>query len=361
MKKMSRALFVVIIVALTPSWLSVARAHPVEVTAISIEGDAAIRVATSTPEAMVQIVAGTDGLYRRAPGEDWVQTGDAPGAGDIIFAAGEPDLALTGDHAPCLRGGESTELMRTEDGGATWNVVEGVADVRPLAIWSDTGVALGSSCAGFMLSTDRGLTWSETEGAEPGFEITAFTVVSEPSGSDGPVVLFGETSEGGSSRLRQMDLGDPAAPVVSDGLRDYYALAGLAASGDTFVMAELDGVWISTDTGATWNRSAEGLEDVVLEGDPAQVGLPADVDINQYGLYSVAFLPTADRGLIVGSANGLYMTEALDGAWTRIDGVAGQVDRVVIADGDGRVLAVVDDAVFDVALEPASQSARAQT
>lgn len=358
MKEISRAMIVAMLVAALPAWLPSASAHQSEVTAVSIEGDAAARIAVSTPDAAVQIVAGADGLYRRESGEEWVRTGDAPDAGTIVFAAGDPDLALNGDHAPCLRGGETTPLSRTEDGGATWTVVEGVADVRPLAIWAVTGVALGSSCSGFMLSTDSGLTWSGIDAVEPGFEVTAFTVVPEPFGSEGPVVLFGETSEGGSSRLRQLDLADPAAPVVSEGLRDYYALAGLAASGDTFVIAAMDGVWISIDAGSTWNRSAEGLEDVVLDEDPAQVGLPADVDINQVGLFSVAFLSGADNRLVVGSANGLYLTETLDGAWTKVQGIDGQVERVVVTDGDERLLIASSDSVCEVILEPPGQVSR---
>ena len=356
MKKTCQLIIVAMLIVAFPAGIPPAVAHPSGAMAVSIDGDAAVRVASSTPDASVQVVAGSDGLYRREPEGDWVRTGDAPGPGRIAFAAGDSDLALSGDHAPCLRGGVATDLMRTDDGGTTWAVVDGVQDVRPLAIWADTGVALGSSCGGFMLSTDNGLTWSEIDDAEPGFEITGFAVVAEPSGSEGPVVLFGETSEGGSSRLRQLDLGSPTAPIVTDGLRDYYGLAGLAGSGETYVIAAIDGVWISIDTGATWERRAEGLEDVVLEGDPAQVGLPADVQIDQVGLFSIAFLPGSDRGLAVGSANGLYLTEALEDAWTQVEGIDGRIDQVGVTDGDERLLIASGDTVSEVTLEPASGS-----
>lgn len=322
-------------------------------TVVSIDGDAAMRIATSMPDATVQIVAGDAGLYRRGAGEDWTRTGDAPSDnGAIVFAADDPDLALSGDHAPCLRGGDAIQLTRTADGGQTWTLVDGATDIRPLAVWAESGVAIGSSCSGFMLSTDRGMTWSGMNVVEPGFEITAFAVVAEPEGTDGPVVLFGETSEGGSSQFRTLNLAEPTAPVVSGALRDYYGVAGLCGSGALYVIAAIDGVWLSTDAGLTWTRTAEGLETVVLEDDPAQVGIPADVAMDQVGLLAIAFLPGNDGGLAVGSANGLLVSRAPGEAWTSAGEVKGRVDQVVASEGDNRLLLRSNDAVLETTLEP---------
>lgn len=349
MLKLSRILLGIMLVRLVMPGATVASASQAGPEALTIDGDTAVRIGASTPDATVQVVAGTDGVYRREAGGDWRRTGASPVAGRIVFAASEPDLALNGDHARCLRGGESTPLSRTEDGGATWTVVEGVTDVRPLAIWADTGVVLGSSCDGFLISLDRGLTWSPIDGAEPGFEITAFAVVAEPSGT--PVILFGETSEGGSSRLRRLDLADPGAPLVSGSLREYYGLAGLAASGDAYAIAAIDGVWISSNAGATWRRSAEGLEEVVLAEDPVEAGLPADVAMDEIGLFAIAFLAGPDDGLVVGTAKGVYARKSLDGAWHGVEGLQGRIDQVVITMGDDRLLLTSNDTVYEITLD----------
>lgn len=353
MPKLSRAILGTMLVALVSVGAPVPSASQSMSGALSIEGDAVERIGESTPDATAQVVAGADGVYRREVGGDWRRSGESPAAGRIVFAAGDPDLALNGDHAPCLRGGESTPLSRTEDGGATWTAVEGMADVRPLAIWSETGVALGSSCGGFMLSTDRGVTWSGFDAAEQGFEITAFAAVADGSGSEGATVLFGETSEGGSSRLRTLDLADPTAPIVSGGLRDYYGLGALAGSGDTFVLAAIDGVWISHDAGLAWERNANGLDDVVLDEDPAQVGLPADVIMDEVGLFSIAFVPGTADGLVVGTAIGVFRTEATDSAWSRLDRFDGPVDQVAARDGDERLLVASNERVVEIRLDGA--------
>lgn len=353
MPTLSRTILGVLLLATLTAAAPVVMVHQSGPEVLTIDGDTVVRIAESTPDATVQVVAGADGVYRREVGGDWRRTGESPAAGRIVFAAGNPDLALNGDHAPCLRGGESTPLSRTEDGGATWTAVEGVADIRPLAIWSETGVALGSSCGGFMLSTDSGLTWSGFDAAEQGFEITAFAVVADGSGSEGATVLFGETSEGGSSRLRTLDLADPTAPIVSEGLRDYYGLGALAGSGDTLVLAAIDGVWISQDAGLTWERNANGLDDVVVEEDPAQGGLPADVAIDEVGLFSIAFVPGTVDGLVVGTAIGVFRTDATASAWSRLDGFDGRVDQVAVRDGDERLLVASNERIFEIRLDSA--------
>ncbi len=348
---MNLTLLVVILAVANPGWRMSVMAHESEAAAVSIDGDTVTRIATSTPDATVQIVAGGDGLYRRGAGQSWARIGDAPTAGAIVFAAGAPDLLLSGDHPPCLRGGEGTGLTRSEDGGVSWTAVAGATDIRPLAIWSDTGVAIGSSCGGFMLSTDTGLTWTAIAVHEPGFEITAFTVVAAPKETQGPVILFGETSEGGSSRLRMLDLADPAAPVISDGVHDYYGLAGLAGSGDTFAVAAIDGVWLSTDAGVTWTRRADGLEAVVLEDDPAEVGLPADVALDEIGVFSIAFLSGSVARLAVGSAVGLYVLSMLDGEWMPAGEITARVDQVLVSEGDNRLLLRSHDTVLEMTLD----------
>ena len=325
-------------------------AQATQAAVVSIDGDVATRIATSTSDATVQVVTGSDGLYRRETGKEWIRTGTAPGDGAIVFAADDPNLMLSGDHPPCLRGGDATSLSRTEDGGESWTTLAGATGIRPLAVWADTGIAIGSSCAGFMLSTDTGQTWAAIEAAEPGFEITSSAVVAEPVGTDGPVVLFGETSDGGSSRLRVLDLADPDAPIASGVLRDYYGVAALAGRVDSIALAAIDGVWISADGGASWTRSAEGLEALVLAEDPSVSGLPAGVAMDQIGLFAVTFLPGTEGGLAVGSARGLYLSQPSDGAWAAAGDIAARVDQIGVSGGDNRFLVRSGDVVYEVTL-----------
>ncbi len=316
-----------------------------------IEGDAITRLATSSPEATSQVVAG-EGIYSREADGTWTRTGDSPDAGSIVVAADDPRLLLSGEHPPCLRGGATAPLQRSEDGGATWDTVSGVSELRPLAIWSESGIALGATCSGMMLSTDSGVTWSDLAGIEPGYEITAFaTVASEGSEeeSGGPAVLFGMTSEGGTSRLYRLDLHDPTAPELSEPLLEYWAVGGLAARGETYVLAAADGVWVSDNAGADWQRSAEGLEEVVLEEDPNQAGLPADVEPGSFGLLSVAFLTQDEDALVVGSADGLYSTESPDASWTLLGGTSGEIEQLSVVPDSGSILYAHDDTVFEIA------------
>jgi len=316
---------------------------------LTIDGDKVNRIAHSSPGSKSQIVLG-QGVYIREAGGDWTRTGTAPELGSVVFAADDTDLLLSGAHPPCLRGGASTALERSENGGESWEMVEGAEGVRPLVVWRESGIALGATCAGMMLSTDAGQTWANLAAIEPGYEITAFAAISADDGKDVPVVLFGMTSEGGTSRLYRLDLNDPLSPVLSEPLREYWAIGGIAARGDTYVLAAADGVWVSEDAGQSWNRSADGLEDVVLEGDPSKVGLPVDVQPETFGLYSVAFLEDDGPALATGSADGLYTAANLTGPWSLVDGTAHRIGHLSVIPGDTCLLYSVGDTVFEASL-----------
>lgn len=348
MNLLSRMLVLTALLVAAPLTATGASAQPSESpSALTIEGDAITRLASSSPEATSQVVVGR-GVHSREAGGDWSRTGDAPGSGAIVFAADDPGLLLNGDHAPCLRGGTAAPLERSEDGGATWEPVEGIEGLRPLVVWSDSGIALGATCSGMMLSTDAGKTWSALAGIEAGYEITAFASIASEDGSGGPSVLFGMTSEGGTSRLYRLDLSDPADPTLSEPLREYWAIAGIAARGDLYVLAAADGVWVSEDAGRSWERSADGLDDVTLEEDPSQAGLPADVEPGSFGLFAAAFLGADNDALVVGSANGMYTATSPAGPWAPLDGSTGEIRQIdALLDADP-VLFAADDSVFEV-------------
>jgi len=319
-------------------------AHPAGLT---IDGDVANRIAHSSPGATSQIVLGQS-VYIREAGAGWSRIGDAPGSGSVVFAADDTDLLLSGDHPPCLRGSASTALERSENGGKSWETIEGTEGVRPLVVWRESGIALGATCSGMMLSPDAGRTWARLAAIDPGYEITAFAAIATDDGKDVPLALFGMTSEGGTSRLYRLDLNDPASPVLSEPLREYWAIGGIAARGDTYVLAAADGVWVSDDAGRSWNRSADGLEDVVLEGDPGEVGLPVDIQPESFGLFAVAFLDDDGAALALGSANGLYTAARPSGPWSLVDGTTHRIDHLSIMPGDNHLLYSAEDQVLEV-------------
>ncbi len=295
-------------------------------TAIAVDGDALTRIVTTTRTDVPLMAAGTAGLYR-LDADSWSRIADAPPAGQIVSDGSDPGLLLAGDSASCMAGGPPVDLQRSGDGGHTWTVVSNAIGIRPLAIWNASALALGASCSGIHLSTDQGQTWAVMPGVDPGWDVTSFADVS--GAGEGPIVLVGLTGEGGTSSVHRIDLSDPAAPLVSGPLREYFGIGGLAGAGDTWLLAAMDGAWITTDAGVTWTRSSDGLEGIVLERDPLVDGLPQDLDPNQVGLYSALLLPGTSDGFVAGSADGLYMKPAGDSTWAKVDGTAGKIDQVV--------------------------------
>lgn len=319
---------------------------------IEFEGDRLTRIVSAPHEDRTLRVAGEDGLYEDT-GSGWSMVALAPPPGELVSGGAGSGLLLAGDHEPCGRGGSSLDLQRSADGGETWEAVAGAAGFRPLAIWPNQPLALASSCAGLHQSLDAGLTWEPVTGVEPGWEVTSFAAVPQADES-GPLVLVGLTGEGGTSYLRSVDFSDPSMPVVSSDLRTYYAIGGLAGVNNTYVLAAMDGVWVSEDAGTTWERSAEGLQNVVLERDPAEFGFPADLDPSAYGLTSVALFPGDAIDIIVGSVDGLYSRSAETGEWSHISGTSGRVTGMLVASDGSLILYETDEGVAQVAIRAGS-------
>jgi hypothetical protein len=218
--------------------------------------------------------------------------------------------------------------------------------VKPLAIASEAGLVGGASCQGFVISTDMGETWSVVDDDLLGLEVTAFSVAE----GEQHVVLVGLTGEGGTGRLYRVDLSNPAAPKVSEPLREYWGLGAVAGTGDTYYLATVAGLAVSTDAGLNWVVERTGLEDVTLALDPVTEGLPADYEQDTYGLFAIQLLDGTPA--LLGAQTGVF--ESSDGSSWKPLAVPGTpfTGFEPMPSGDG-VLAMGEDFVWVV--YPAAQ------
>ncbi|HEV2065560.1 MAG TPA: hypothetical protein VGR08_01905, partial [Thermomicrobiales bacterium] len=91
-----------------------------------------------------------------------------------------------------------------------------------------------------------------------------------------------------------------------------------------------------------------GLEDVVLEQDPNEAGLPVDVKPESFGLYAAAFLDDDGPAVAVGSADGLYAAARPSGRWSHVDGTAQRIRQLSVIPGSDRLLYATEDQVFEI-------------
>ena len=310
---------------------------------LEIEGDTVSRLVPTVSGAGALYVVGDEGLYRGdSAGANWELIGDAPPPGQVVAAADGSEVMLAGDTPVCGRGDGGTPLSRSSDGGATWEEVPDVADIEPLAIWGQDAFALGARCDGLHYSLDNGDSWSPVDGLDPGRIVTAFAVV---AGDEGRRVLVGTTSEGGTSQLVELDVTDPDAIEVSEPLKEYYGLGAVAGAGAQRVLAGPDGVWVSIDRGEEWTLRTGGLEDVILSVDPLLEAIPIDEMDRGFGLNALGLDPTNAGQMVVGAVDGLYVSADAGAEWTRVEGVDGEVEQVVISEVGSLVLAQTENEV----------------
>jgi hypothetical protein len=216
---------------------------------------------------------------------------------------------MVGDEEACARGGGGEILQTSLDGGVTWTSEPDGRRVKPLAIASDAGLVGGASCEGFVISTDMGENWTVIDDDLLGLQVTTFSVVE----GEQHVVLVGLTGEGGTGRLYRVDLSNPALPEVSAPLREYWGLGAVAGAGNTYYLATIAGLAVSTDAGLTWAVERTGLEDVTVAQDPVTEGLPVDYEPDTFGLYAIQLQDGVP--MLLGAQTGVF--ESSDGSsWT---------------------------------------------
>jgi photosystem II stability/assembly factor-like uncharacterized protein len=200
-----------------------------------------------------EVLAGTDDGVFLSQGPKWARMATVVDRVDVHPRVN--DLVVLSDRQ--ILAGTSKGLIRTADGGRTWQrPALGLADkVNALAVSpSDVNVVVAATPLGFFRSADAGATWTQVS---PGFgEFQAHTLAFVPSDEK---ALFATTSRG---LFRSPDLG--TTWVRCTGGIPFTDITGLAIhpEGHTIYASDFSwgGIYRSQDAGRTWERMpTEGL------------------------------------------------------------------------------------------------------
>lgn len=259
-------------------------------------------------------LAGTaSGLYRsRNGGRAWRLVELGPEAPAIQALAISPTFE---DDGFALAGTEADGLFRSDDGGQTWGPVPSFPEpcVTTLAFGPTSDgsrLVVAGTAAGVALSRDGGQSW-QVAGSELG-AILALTLPGAPvTGGLGstPAILVGTIDLGVMCHTPGGQPLGPAWTTANEGLagRAAVGLSVLDRSDTAPVIAvtTLDsGVLVSSDGGASWRASHQGLADLAC---------------------SSVILVAPKRGSAVAPAiyatfsDGLYLSDDLGAMWRRVE------------------------------------------
>lgn len=241
----------------------------------------------------VLFAAAADGLYRSTGGDD----------GWRRILVGSRILALTtatsdGAAGVTLVGSESDGILRSDDGGHTWNGSNaGVRDRTVVALavsplFERDQLAFAGTPTGLYRSRSGAQAW---RAIDTGLDVDAAIqcLAFSPAFPGDRVVLAGTESDG---LLRSTDAGTTWTAVPSLAERSVTALA-FARSGDTAAAATDAGVAISHDAGATWRLSGAELGPVLT------VAVAPGRDVVLAGLPGEGIARSLDGGLTWSTAN----------------------------------------------------------
>ncbi len=248
-----------------------------------------------------------DGLARTDDGgKSWTQRTERVPASHVVPSPSDPDRLYAGEGQDCFRDGHDAPLYLSKDGGQSWSELPSGLNLRPAAAHpADPETAWAIGCAGVYRTEDGGMSWQLQEAKEWGLYSPDEIIVV----STNPEVLYASgNSEGGSGALfRSEDAGAQWETVTDEFSLWISALLVSPGDSDQIWVATPHGIWRSSDGGAEWQLSADGLETVTV-GD--------DYEFEGRGLDALA---RASSGvLFLGAKQGLY--QSLDGgaSWTAI-------------------------------------------
>lgn len=291
--------------------------------------------ADQTGEVLYAVTA--SGIVRSDDGGlSWESAGEAP-AGRLIAALNNPDVLYSGQEVACARGGGEAPLSRSTDGGQTWEEFDEGFGIRPLLVEAAMqSRVVGTSCM-LQISNDGGQTWFAVEEMSGG---DAYAAASSDPDSLGDQIVVLSVGEGGTSVAWTLDLSGED-PMLGEELAQFFSLGSVAWSGDRIVLATSTGVGVSDDGGESWTWSRDGLEDVTYSVDPLTDSIPADEQGQSFSFSVVRVDPDDTDRIWVGGPQGVFASTDGGATWTHVGEtvdveslvVSTVTDRVFISDG----------------------------
>ena len=282
-----------------------------------VNGHAATRLLGDyrTPDRYATSAAG---LHRRVGASDWALVAGAPPRPRFVFSPANSNLLWAGLRPACLMGGPDEPMVKSMDGGLTWAELPAGLSLQPVVAHpTDPNRVYAYGCNGVYLTSDGGATW-QLQAADLWLVYTVSDIAPVDPAWD--IIFAGGVSEGGGGIVaRSLDRGatwQQVTPLYADiwWVTDVWVDP---TDPQRIYFLEPNGVWRSSDGGASWQRFTAGLEDVLYQDGRAV-----------YGLFELASRLDDPSRLYLGTAAGLYESLNHGESWRKLAGYAWDQQRV---------------------------------
>ena len=281
-----------------------------------------------------------------------------PEVENFIMSAFDPNILYSNASTSCAEvvEQENNPMYKSIDGGVVWTALPDSENLRPLLTYAfDPNVIYATDCDWFYVSADGGNSWIQKPDLSPDglwnkymaeVMTAVFLDANEPSVLISNSIYAGGLSEDGSGLVAfSNDGGDTWERITPDIVPSPFGLTALAA--DPFISGRIwftdpQGVWYSPDSGASWQFSSEGLEDVT------------NLNNNETGaLRALIFHPS--NQLYLGTERGLYTSRVEGTEWYKISGTdfdQESIKKIIFTESNVNLLYLnTEDGVYLVRIE----------
>ena len=243
-------------------------------------------------------------------GKNWVFVTKDPGATHFLISTADENVLYSGAGSFC-NSSEATgsPFLRSRNGGVNWEEVADGVDLVPLLTHpSERNTVYAADCAMLFISEDGGTTWQfrADDSESTLWDIYRVNSMGATYLSDGPAAAavlnhlyaagnaddgssaVGYTTDGGLTWVR--------STPAENGPSELLAITADVTDPQQLWLLSTEGVWATTDGGASWTLLNEGLDDLLL--------------------FDIVAHPS-DR-LYVATSNGLYQKAADSNSWSRV-------------------------------------------
>jgi ligand-binding sensor domain-containing protein len=251
-----------------------------------------------------ELFAGTfqSGIFRISNlGKSWTSIADGLPGGSIFSLEVKGGIILAGT---------GSGVFRLPENGISWIAATGITGIPVSSVAIHGSMLLAGTSSGVVLSTDNGISWTAVDSGLGRVIIHSLFV-------------YGNRIFAGAGGIYSFDPGTLTWKKTGTGALNPYVTSFAACGGTIFAGSVNEGVFLSSDSGSSWNKVTTGPSDSMI----------SSLAVNEQTVYA-------------GTLHGVFYSTDYGATWKKITTALTNTDIYALAVCNGSIFAGTDHGIY---------------